>query len=454
MQLRYLYILLFASAALVGCRDDAVEPSGEAQRCYLTLSLNIPADEPLTRAGGDGSAPEDSTWGTQSYKWEDTDTDVRQGTVNSNPGEDKGTTYDNAFDPRTLQVFLLRASDNVVLCEVHNDFMYRYDKEPNHFKYRGWVDLQQQEAAHIAPAGTYKILVLLNHPRRYTGMNRLRDFYAQDLFSWYDPNTGIMPYGASSSSSTTTTTPPPYDADLHPHIPQSGIREYYIEFQPGKEVSRAKNAPTDTETREMQVFLLRAVSKIVIKLDRSLQKTYELNPGETYLPLANFTGHCFPGDRFTSITSTTQLKRQTEAFHPIDDAREDQRPMMPFFAEGGIDTIPYTALTYYVPEMTNTTSLMHGIDVGVHNLKTGKYLRYEQGIQFQYVDDYYEIYNAETAPTYPSVLKHKGDPYNLTRNYEYIYTITSITEPNNDDGMRFTVTIGDMQKGGDWTYLY
>lgn len=422
-------LLALLLVALSACSGDESVVGGDEKdkRIYVTLTLDLAETAADATRETTAHKPDDNKWGTQSYKWIDEVVTVNG--VEINPGEDEGDGYDNGFDPYTLQVLFYKP-DGTYVCEVHNHELrpLTKEKQPNEYTFRGWLKPDQ-----VTPGQDYKVVVMLNFPQPVPAGTSLANAVANTTFGWFN----------AQGQPTTR------------HIPLCGVRKY-------NQLPLIDNGTLNLEKMDKspynagKIFLLRALSRIELRLSRAVMSEGYTLSRASRLTRANMGGYCFPTG-FESVTATTSLVRN-DCLHPLDNALTAAQPLYVKTAAGpddknaAVTTGDYGQwITFYAPEMRNTETNTGAIDVTLRN-QDGRTKTFKAAIPFRYLSDYYEVWNPveNGQPIGQTVQVAQGTPYPLLRNYEYRFIIQSVA----DEGFRFTATIANMEVGQDWTYEY
>lgn len=423
MPIRHTLCLALAALALAACVYDhgSDAEAKEPMRLVLTLAFGE-----STRDGGatQTRADDNDKWGTQSYKWIDGEVYDANGKP-YNPGEDEGTTYDNRLDISTLQVLFFDQTGHLA-CGVQN-LRLKQKSQKNEWRYEGVIN----STSGFKNNQEYKVVVVANLPRKlcqgFAYYNTLTDIVGE-TYRWHQP--------AASD-------PAP---DTNDRIPVCGVVKQTVNLTQGARPNIDNE--NDGTNYLSKIFLLRAVSKIEVRLSKALiDKGYKLTKNSR-LTRANALGRCFPAG-FSTTDKTTSLVRK-QCFNP---EQSEFAGAAPKFAQDAADELTGSGtptdklsgqwLTWYTPELENTAGRIGALDIEVQKAD-GSTKTFAGAIPFQYLSDYYEVWTPSATPV------AKGTPYNLHRNHEYLFTINSITQ----DGFRFGVTIADMEKGGDIIYEY
>lgn len=365
------------------CQDGQEERAEEKKDAVIRFFLTMGDNSPMTR--------DDNKWGTQSYTGNGGDP------ANGNPEEDEGTLFDNSYDPSSIQVLFYDTNNNF-LCEVQQMDFHRVEyasAKYNDFEYCGRVPIKDFP---IVAGNNYKLVVLANFPHR-VGTHSLFTALNSETFTWDKP-------GSNQRNVT--------------YIPLCGVSTQPLNLVPGQ-----------MTTLQQKVFLLRAVSKVELRLlPHLITDGYKLV--NATITNGNSSGYCLPLT-MTEKPKTTDIVRE-DAKRPLASAITDITPQ---FQDNSV-------ITFYTPEYDNTTdpTTAAAITVTVRN-KYEREKTFTRGIEFKY----YPGYNYGGVQ-YTNLI---GQHFDLVRNHEYIYEINSA---NFDEGLRFTVTIADMEKGGEYSYVY
>jgi hypothetical protein len=386
--------MILAGLLMTACSvfdDHMYGPEGEhIARLSFTLALGS-SDGPGTKA---------ETW--------DPDDPVFDGDGIGYDPKMLGDSYDNMIDPSSLQVVFYEDGDNDAdgqpgefLGIVQITGYYPLDVNPD-----GVTNLYHMEGRLLVdediinPEDSYRMMVFANLPdsQRAVILSEVPYTQLEDLcFSSY-------PSGGKER-----------DASM---IPMWGVKTVRMDFR--------KNDLYDLET----VYVLRAVAKIEVKLSDYLQaQGYSL----TRLSVSNTNpqGYCIPGGAW-DVLSTESLSLDA-CFRALGSGS-----FVSPYVENGSGS---SSMAIYVPEKDNTSASAEPSTLG---------------LRLNYIDGNGVTTSIEPADQIHFVEYVSGQPtgtaYDIRRNHNYVFEINNIlTEV---DGLKFLVTIKDLEDGGSYGFVY
>ncbi len=174
-----------------------------------------------------------------------------------------------------------------------------------------------------------------------------------------------------------------------------------------------------------QVSLLRAMAKIEVGVNKDNPELEDVSVKSVAVSRVNRKGYVMPG-KWNELAETSDLSFAQTLRIPSEAGRAEKRSF-------GKNAVP--DLCFYLPECANA----QGDDEIVMTVTYAVGGEVRQG-------------SIHLCPYTDG--KPDGAPlWDIVRNHHYWYVITSVGA-NREDGLRFKVTIEDMEKGGEWTYEY
>ena len=283
-----------------------------------------------------------------------------------------GVGYDNQIKLDEVQVLLFKG--NVYVGKLTDLFYTQPDPKKSVYQYIGTAPLVDNE---ILTEGDYKFVVLANSTA-ITPASLDDENFAKLAFTYLGDTTlpNIPMWG-------TTTT----------HLkPAAGTRD-------------------DIGT----ISLLRAVSKVTVKLDGTLEdlKGYSL----TSVTVKNYnkSGYVLPSG-YAGVTSTADLVIDEENTMHVNDGDKDT-------AEAGMTLTPTgdNEITFYLPEYDNVTS---GATPSVLSIKLTNETSGGEFVADINFCDYYK----ETTENATKGTPVKGSAYNIVRNHHYQFNIFKVSD--------------------------
>lgn len=392
---RFTYILVIVAGLLMtACSvydDHMYGPEGEQiVRLSFTLALGS-SDAPQTKV---------ETW--------DPNDPVYDG---DNIGYDPkmlGDSYDNMIDPSTLQVVFYEDGDNdgngtsgefLGRVQLTNYYPLNVDSYgvTNLYHMEGRLLLDEDV---IDSDDSYKMMIFANLPdsQRSIVLSEVPFANLDDL--------KFTSFTAGGQER---------DASL---IPMWGVKTVKMDFR--------TDDLYDLET----IYVLRAMAKIEVKLGALLQEQgYSL----TRMSISNTNpqGYCLPGEA-GNIGYTEGLSLNS-CFRDLGIGT--------YVSPAVISDIGSSSLVMYVPEKNNTSASEEPSTLS---------------LRLNYIDG-----NGVTTSIEPADQIHfvnyvsgqpSGDAYDIIRNHSYVFEINNIlTEV---DGLKFLVTIKDLEEGGSYGFVY
>lgn len=392
---RFTYaFIIVAGLLMTACSvfdDHMYGPEGERiVKLSFTLALGS-SDGPLTRA---------ETWDPNDpvYDGDDIGYDPKL----------LGDSYDNTIDPTTLQVVFYEDGDNDAdgvsgefLGNVQITNYYPVDVNEdgvtNLYHMEGRLLLDEEV---LDPEQSYKMMVFANMPESQRNMvlSEVPFTALNDLcFTSYA-------FGSQARNAQ--------------FIPMWGVKTVKMDFR--------KDDLYDLET----IYVLRAMAKIEVRLGAQLQSQgYSL----TRLSVSNSNpqGYCLPAEaayvECTEALSLNSCFRELGAGSYVTPAVEN---------ESGV-----SSLVIYVPEKDNTsaTAQPSALSLKLNYMDSnGVTVMLEPSDQIRFVRYAYGL------PT--------DEAYDIRRNHNYIFEINNIN--TEVDGLKFLVTIKDLEDGGSYGFVY
>lgn len=386
--------MIVAGLLLTACSvfdDHMYGPDGE-HIAYLSFTLALgSSDSPVTKS---------ETWDPEDL--------VFDGDGIGYDPKMLGDSYDNMIDPSTLQVVFYEDGDNdsdgnsgefLGIVQITNYYPLEVNTEgvTNLYHMEGRLLVDEDV---IDPEDSYKMMVFANLPesQRAIILSEVSYLQLKDLcFTSY------------SSGSTER------DASM---IPMWGVKTVKMDFR--------NSDLYDLET----VYVLRAVAKIEVKLGAALQaQGYSLS--RLSVSNTNPQGYCLPNGA-CDVASTESLSLNS-CFREFGDLS-----MVSPYVESDSGS---SSLVIYVPEKNNTSA-------SAEPSKLSLRLNYIDGngvtTSIEPADQIHFVEYVSGQPT--------GTAYDISRNHNYVFEINDIlTEV---DGLKFLVTIKDLEDGGSYGFVY
>jgi len=318
-----------------------------------------------------------------------------------------GDSYDNMLDPSTLQIVFYEDGDNdgsgvpgeyVGRLQVTN--YYPVDEGEGNINLYHMEGRLLVDESYMDSEDSYKMMVFANFPASQ-----------RTLIETEVPYTGLddlcyTSFDAGGKEKDTA------------FIPMWGVKTVDLDF--------GAEDPLDLET----IYVLRAMAKVEVRLGESIRaKGYSL----TRLTITNTNpqGYCLPREAsevgFTEALSLTSCFRELESGALVSPSVVND--------EGA------SSMVIYVPEKDNTSGLSEPSSIRLR-------LNYmdEHGITTA-VEPAEEIQFVEYVGGRP-----EGTAYDIRRNHNYVFEINNIYTET--EGLRFLVTIRDLEHGGSYGFVY
>lgn len=318
-----------------------------------------------------------------------------------------GNTYDNMLDPATLQIVFYENGDNdgdgvsggfVGRLQVTDYYpMDEGGEDINlyHMEGRLLVDEDFMDAE-----DSYKMMVFANFPESQ-----------RNIIDSKVPYTGLDALSFTSFAAGEKEK----DTSL---IPMWGVKTVKLDF--------ASEGFLNLET----IYVLRAMAKVEVRLgDAITSKGYSL----TRLSITNTNpqGYCLPSEA-VSVDFTEGLSL-TSCFRDLESGT--------FVTPAVVNDDGVSSMVMYVPEKDNTSASAepscirlrlnyidgNGITTSVEPAEDIRFVEYVAG-------------------------RPDGDAYDIRRNYNYIFEINNLYTET--EGLRFLVTIKDLENGGTYGFVY
>ncbi len=401
--------------------SEAPMPSSCAEELEVNVTLVIEDSPRVSRGTIDGgTTADDITWG-----------DEYPAVV--------GDSFDSRIDLRTFRMALYKVNGNRL-----THFATLDTEDMRGFEYTTGIGgqrtyqikaaLRTEKSIEEVREGTYRIMIWANSPQSITkddlgSITRLDNLTFNNMGMADKANTLTYCPGTGDNEPGTTN----ITLDVFNRIPMWGCATVSLAGINSGECYDIKAQGY----ADGSINLLRSMAKATVSIDPEVTRAGFKIRAVT-LTHANSEGYIMPKG-WENIKDTRELRFDTTAREKTGGA------MWNVTAIKATDTDKGFAL--YMPEYINETNT---ICLNVDYTLMGE--TKTQAI-------YFCRYDADGKPLVPANLRteadieaHKGNLFDIVRNhcYEYIVGIEETT----DDGLRFKVTIADMEKGGEWTYEY
>lgn len=332
-----------------------------------------------------------------------------------------GSSYDNMLDPATLQIVFYEDGDNdgngiaggfVGSLQITN--YYPVDEEGNRVEQddEGMVPEGKEtnlyhiegrllvDESFLDAEDSYKMMAFANFPESQ-----------RDIINAKVPYTGLeelcfTSFAAGGKEKDTS------------FIPMWGVKTVKLDFS------------TDDFLNLETIYILRSMAKVEVRLgSHILSQGYSL----TRLSVinANPQGYCLPGEAlevdFTEELSLTSCFRELESGIFVNPSVVN---------DSGV-----TSMVIYVPEKDNTSATAQPSSIR---------------LRLNHIDEHGVTTSVEPSEDVLFVNYVSGRPdgaaYDISRNHNYVFEINNLFTET--DGLKFLVTIKDLENGGTYGFVY